>query len=198
LRPSVRSQLRFIEPPWGEPLDPEAVVRAVPEQAAVRGFMTMPMIAEAKAMGLLWRPPRERYLPFNFYPMREHVQILAWHAAGRFPELPLREALRKLGRGAPKALLGSTVGRVTMGSAEGVRDVVTAFVKAYELSLQPCRAEIVTAGRQHLIVSLAAVPYFLDCHHVGAFEGAMKWAETRGSVRVCVHDGASAHFLLEW
>jgi uncharacterized protein (TIGR02265 family) len=194
----VRSQLRFIDPPWDAPLDAAAVIRAIPEDAKVRGYMTMPMIAEAKELGLSWRAPRERYLPFNLYPLREHAQIVAWHSECRFPELPLREALRKLGRGAPSALLGSTVGKVTMGSAEGVRDILTAFVKAYELSLQPCSAEIVSDGRQHVVVSLASVPYFLDCHHVGAFEGALKCAGVRGAVTLCMMRADSAQFLLQW
>jgi uncharacterized protein (TIGR02265 family) len=197
-RTSVRAQQHFVDPPWNEPLDAEAAVLAVPEDALVRGFMTIPMIAEAKKLGMSWQPPRARYIPFNFYPLREHVQMLVWHCTALFPDLSLREALRKLGRGAPNALLGSTVGKVTMGSAEGVRDIVTAFTKAYELSLQPCSTEIIRDGRRHIIVSLASVPYFLDCHHVGAFEGAMKRAGVRGTVAINVLSNAAAHFLLEW
>jgi uncharacterized protein (TIGR02265 family) len=197
-RTSVRTKLQFVDPPWDAALDADAAILAIPEHAKVRGFMTIPMVDEARALGFSWRPPRSRYLPFELYPMREHAQILVWHAQERFPELSLRQGLRKLGRGAPNALLGSTVGRVTMGSAEGVRDIVTAFAKAYEVSLQPCRTHVEHEGGQHLIVSLDFVPYFLDSHQVGAFEGAMKRAGVRGSVTVCVLSETEAQLLLQW
>jgi uncharacterized protein (TIGR02265 family) len=190
--------MRFVEPPWKEPIDTAAIIRSVPQNALIRGYMTMPMIAAARARDPLWAAPRERYLPFNFYPLREHVATLVSFATTIYPELPLREALRKIGRGAPTALLTTTVGKVTMAVAAGVHNVVAAFASGYEVSVRPCTALIVDQGRQHLIVSLATAPYFLDCHHVGAWEGVLKYAGVRGSVKICVIDEGSAHFLLEW
>jgi len=186
---------RFIEPPWSRPLDAELAIRAIPETAQVRGLLIAPMVAEAKKRGPL---PRERYLSFNLYPLREHAQLLVDTSRARFADLPLREALRRLGRGAHDAFGASTLGKVTLAAADGIHDVIAAFAKGYELNLQPGRAEVVDRGAQHMIVRLDEVHYFVDSHHVGAFEGALGRAGVRGRVRIAAHGRTAADFLLQW
>jgi uncharacterized protein (TIGR02265 family) len=189
---------RFQEPIWSAPLDVEAELRAIPEHAQVRGFMTAPMVAEAKRRRMTWQAPRDRYVPFTLYPLREHVRILIDYGNELFPKYSMRQVLRKLGRAAPDALLDSTLGKVTLGAAQGVRDIVAAFAKAYELSLQPGRAYITEEGQRQLVVKLDGVYYFLDSHHVGAFEGALKRAGVRGRVLTAPLGEGSAELLLTW
>lgn len=160
--------------------------------------MTAPMVTEGKRRRMTWQAPRERYIPFTLYPLREHARILVDYGGELFPKHSMRQVLRKLGRGAPDALLDSTLGKVTLGAAQGVRDIVAAFAKAYELSLQPGRAFITEEGHRQLVVKLEAVHYFLDSHHVGAFEGALNRAGVRGKVAVASLDGGSAELLLTW
>jgi uncharacterized protein (TIGR02265 family) len=186
---------RFVEPPWSRALDAELELRAIPETAQVRGLLIAPMLGDAKKRGPL---PRDRYLSFNLYPLREHARLLVDSARALFPDIPLREGLRKLGRGAPSAFGASTVGKVTLGVAEGVQDVITAFAKGYELNLQPGRAHIVDRGPQRLIVSLDDVYYFLDSHHIGAFEGALGRAGVRGRIRIARRGRSAADLLLQW
>jgi len=186
---------RFVEPPWARQLDAEAIVRAIPDTAQVRGLLIAPMVPDAKKRGSL---PRERYLAFNLYPMREHVRLLLDTSSALFPALSLREALRRLGRGAHGAFGASTLGKVTLGAAEGVHDVIEAFAKGYALNMQPGRAEIIDRGARHLIVSLDDVLYFIDCHHIGAFEGALGRAGVRGRVRMVPRGRTAADLLLEW
>jgi hypothetical protein len=49
-----------------------------------------------------------------------------------------------------------------------------------------------------LVVKLDQIHYFLDCHHVGVFEGLMKHAGARGRVRIDSRSLSSADLLLEW
>jgi uncharacterized protein (TIGR02265 family) len=186
---------RFVEPPWSRPLDAELELRTMPETAQVRGLLIAPMVSDAKKRGPL---PRDRYLSFNLYPLREHARLLVDSARALFPDLSLREGLRKLGRGAPSAFGASTVGKVTLGVAEGVHDVITAFAKGYELNLQPGRAQIVERGARHAVVSLDDIHYFLDSHHIGAYEGALGRAGVRGQVRIARRNRAAADLLLQW
>jgi uncharacterized protein (TIGR02265 family) len=164
----------------------------------VRGLLIAPMIAEAKRRGVTRPAPRERYVAFNLYPLREHARVLIDHCQDLYPDLTLRAALRKIGRAAPNAFLGSTLGKVTLAPAEGLPDIVSAFCKAYELSLEPGEAHVLEQGAKHMVVSLREVYHFLDCHHVGAFEGALKYAGVRGKVSIAVHSQAAADLLLEW
>src|SRR5205085_6762866 len=94
------------------------------------------------------------YLPFTLYPLREHAELLAEYCRCVFPQKTLREALRKSGRAAPQAFGGSTLGRVTLGSAQGVHDMVSAFAKAYELSLAPGRAVVAEVRSRRIVVRL--------------------------------------------
>jgi hypothetical protein len=49
-----------------------------------------------------------------------------------------------------------------------------------------------------MIVSLDDIPYFLDSHHVGVFEGTLKYAGVKGRVRIATRSYDSADLLLEW
>jgi uncharacterized protein (TIGR02265 family) len=197
-RSSLRPQSRFVEPPWGEPLDAERELLAMPESVRVRGLLIAPMIAETKRQGITRAAPRDRYVTFNWYPLREHARILIDYCHDVYPDLPIRSALRKVGRASHAAFGGTTLGKVTLGTAEGVFDVVTAFAKAYELSMEPGKASVVEQGQKHMVVHLEEIHHFLDSHHVGAFEGALKRAGLRGRVTIAMHAPASADFLLEW
>lgn len=187
----------FVEPPWNEPLDAERELLSIPEHARVRGLLIAPMIAEAKRRGITRPSPRDRYVAFNQYPLRELVRVLIDHCHDVYPELPLRTALRKIGRASHMAFAGSTIGKVTLGAAEGVHDILTAFAKAYELTMEPGRATVLELGENYAIARLEDVYHFVDSHHVGAFEGAMKRAGVKGRVAIALRPPA-ADFLLEW
>jgi uncharacterized protein (TIGR02265 family) len=188
----------FGEPPWDEPLDPQREIEAVPPNAQIRGMFILPIVAELRRLPVGTVKLRERYLPFEFYPLREHARLLVDASQQLFPKQPLRLGLRKLGRGAPNAFTTSTLGRVVLQSVEGVVAVASALAKGYELSLKPGRALVEIVGARALTVRFDEIYYFLDSHHVGAFEGAAKHAGERAHVRVLTHGAGSASLLLEW
>lgn len=170
----------------------------IPMAAQVRGMFIIPALQEAKRAKVSMTQLRDRYLPFQFYPLREHARVLANTAAAVYPKLPIRQGLRKLGRGAPHAFAGSTLGRVLLQAAQGVEEVVGALAKGYELTLNPGRALVEARGPRCLDVILEDVHYFVDCHHVGAFEGAIKYANAQGRVRLQRISAAQAVLRLEW
>jgi uncharacterized protein (TIGR02265 family) len=135
---------------------------------------------------------------FNFYPLAELARLLVEAAERFFPGRTLRHALRTLGRAAPDAFLSSTLGKVTLGSTEGVHAAVAAMANAYELNLRPSRVSVPDSGASWVVVRLDKVLYFLDSHHVGTFEGILRFAGVNGAVRVASRSPASADFLLTW
>lgn len=189
---------RFVEPPWQAPLDAEREIRAMPDDARVRGLLIIPMLMEVKRRGVTRAPPRERYVAFNLYPLREHARVLVDTCGDLFPDRTLRQGLRKLGRSAPTAFGATTLGKVTLGSALGVQAIVEAFAKGYELNMQPGRAAVVECTTRSMIVSLDEVHHFVDSHHVGAFEGALAYAGVRGTVKIAPRGSTAADLLLEW
>ena len=171
----------FVEPMWDAPLDVEACVRQIPEAATVTGMFLEPLLELARNKGYTLHAARDRYVPFRVYPMREHATLLLETCARAFPRLPLRQALRKLGRAAPHALLRSTLGKITIGSARGVLDVLQAMARAYPLNVHPARVEVLESGAGRAVVRIEQLHYFLDSHHVGAFEGVLRFGGASSS-----------------
>jgi len=188
----------FVEPPWNAPLDAEAMIASIPEVATISGMFLMPLALEAKRRGVALPSARERYVAFQAYPLREHARLLVETCRLLHGGRPLRQVLRKLGRGAPQALVASTLGKVVLGSVEGVHDVVRAMVKAYPLNLRPCHLAVLEASPGRAVVRLEDLHYFLDSHHVGAFEGVLRYAGVSGGVRIAKRGPAAADLLLEW
>jgi len=188
----------FVEPPWTAPLDVAATLRAIPETATVAGLFLEPIVAAARKVGKTLPSARERYVAFRFYPLREHAQLLVEASSRLYPELPLRIALRKLGRAAPAALVASTLGKVVLGSASGAEEVLSALVKAYPINVRPCELQIKELTRGRAIISIQQLHFFLDCHHVGAFEGALRYAGLRGEVAICSYSNSEADLRCTW
>jgi uncharacterized protein (TIGR02265 family) len=198
-RPTLSDDGRpFVDPPWDSPLDGSRACASVPASATISGMFFAALVSGAKTRSISLPSARERYTSFQFYPAADLARLLVEAADRFFPGRPLRHALRSLGKAAPDAFLTSTLGKVTLGSTEGVQAAVAAMASAYELNLRPSRVSTVASGATWTIVRLDRVPYFLDSHHVGTFEGVLRFAGAQGTVRIASRSSTSADFLLTW
>lgn len=189
----------FEDPPWDAPLDPEAVIAALPPESAMRGMFLTAMVERAQQVGVMLPSARDRYLPFEPYPLWEHCRILVELARGVWPHEPLRQSLRRVGRGAAQALVASTIGRVTVGSAEGVQHVLHQMAKSFSVISQPGTITVVESEPGRAVLELRDIHFFLDCHHVGVYEGALRYAEAPDArVRIRARGPSDADFLCEW
>lgn len=188
----------FTPPPWEAPLDVDAAMRAVPSDATMTGMFLEGAAKLARDKGHALPSARDRYVPFQRYPLKEHCQLLVEAAAALYPRHPLREGLRRLGRGAPYVLMRSTVGRVVLGSVDGPVAIVEAMARSYMLHMRPSSLAVEAAGPRALTIRLSDIYTFLDSHNVGVFEGVLEYAGVRGEVRVCSYTRTSADFFCEW
>jgi uncharacterized protein (TIGR02265 family) len=188
----------FLDPPWDTPLDADRALAIIPPDAKISGMFFTYLVAAAKAQNVVLPSARDRYLQFNFYPVIDLARLVLEAVPLLFPGRPLRHALRTLGRRAPDAFLSSTLGKVTLGSTEGVHAAVTAICNAYELNLRPSRVAVLDSGPRWVTVRLEKVCYFLDSHHVATFEGVLRFTEVHGTVRMANRGPASADLLLTW
>ena len=170
----------------------------MPEHAQIRGMFFLALIEGAERRQIALAVPNRRYLQFGFYPVREFALLLVEAATRFYPNVRLREGLRRIGKVGPVALLSSTLGKVTLGAAEGVHAAVTAIAKTYSINVRPSRCEVLQASERSLVVSMDDVPHFLDCHHVGVFEGALEYAGASGEVRIHRRGDRAADLLLRW
>ena len=189
----------FVAPPWESKLDTAAVLRRIPDTATVAGLFLASLVEDAKKHGGKLTSARERYVAFQFYPLKEHVQLLLECCAIFHPRRSLRTALRKLGHQTVPSLCSSTIGKVMFSSRDDVALVLDALVRIYPVNLRPSHAEIRTMAPGRAIVRLDQIHHFLDCHHVGIFEGALRYSGKRATnVRICSLSGTSAELLCTW
>lgn len=188
----------WTDPPWDSPLDVEACLRAVPSSATMTGMFLDATAKIARDKGLEVAAARPRYTAFQPYPLKEHCRVLVEVAGALYPNVSTREALRRLGRGAPSVLLRSTVGRVVLGSVEGPFEVLVAMARSYSMHMRPSVLEVERAGDRAAVVRLSEVHNFLDSHNVGVFEGVLHHAGVKGIVRIRTFSRTSGDFHCSW
>ena len=188
----------FRKPDWNAPLHTARALADIPSDAVIAGMFLQRVANEARRLGLQLPSARERYLPFSFYPQREHASLLLEACAAFYPERPLRAALRSIGRAAPKALVATTVGKVVVGCEEGVHEIIAAFSRTYGINVRPAQATVLETGPHRSVVSLERVYFFIDCHHVGVYEGVLRHAKVEGSVSYAGRGPHAGELLIEW
>jgi uncharacterized protein (TIGR02265 family) len=193
-----RAHSDFIEPPWEAALEPESVIDAIPREALIAGMFFGAVQKGAERRGIALPDGHERYLPFGFYSISKFAPLLVTAARLFYPDRSLRQGLRAIGSAAPAAFSSSVLGKVTLGSAEGVHAVVSAIVNTYSINVRPSHCFVIESSSSSMIVSLNDVYHFLDSHHVGVFEGTLKYAGVEGQVRIAAKSAVSAELLLEW
>lgn len=196
LRPERLAQ--FKAPSTGSPLVREVEIAKIPAAATISGMFLMPMAAEAERLGHPLPSSRKRYTRFNFYPLREHVQLMFEAAEVLMPGVPMRKAIRKLGRGAAPALLQSTLGKVVLASAVSPLDALEAMSKAYGINLRPGAANVIDHGAGFAILELREIHYLIDSNHVGAMEGLLRPLGLKPEVRVRELGPGHAELLVTW
>ena len=188
----------FVEPDWHAPLDARAALRLIPESATITGMFIKPAADAVLAKGSQMPAAHETYHGFRHYPLRVHAEMLLEACRVVYGHLPLRIALRKLGRAAPKALLNSTLGKVTLGSTSGVHAALRTMGEMYPVNVRCCTTQTLDSGDHHYVLRLKQLYYFLDSHHVGAMEGAMRYAGAEGQVRLRSTGPLEIDFLCTW
>ncbi|NIS29879.1 MAG: DUF2378 family protein, partial [Actinobacteria bacterium] len=157
-------------------MDPELVIGEIPSDASMKGMFLDAVAQRARADGVALASARERYLPFQWYPLREHAQLMVEAARGVWPDQTLRQGLRRLGRGGTQVLVGSTVGKVTVGAVDGVHEVLRQMGRSFSLVVRPGSIELEDHGPGYAVMALREVGWFADSHHVGVYEGLLRYA----------------------
>lgn len=189
----------FLDPDWSSPLDVERLIAAAPQSSLIKGMFLIPVAAEVKRRAPATPGIRDRYVPFQDYPMHEHMRVLALGATTIFPEVSLRQGLRKLGRGALAAFLESTVGRVTWAATDGgPEQLLRALARAYVVTMPGVDVQVLSSSATQSIIHFSGVYSYLDSHHVGIFEGALRSIGQNPRVRVKLAGPGEADFLLEY
>ncbi len=195
---AVPDDAAFREPDLDAPLDAATELERIPSSATISGVFLAGVVEAAKERGIRLPHAQESYIDFRPYPLRDHARLLVDAAGAYYPDERLRRGLLRLGRGAPQTLLRSMIGRVVLGSVEGPLEALAAMAKSYPLHTKPGSLEVEPVAPGRAIVRLREIHHFLDPHHVGVFEGVLRFAGVEGTVRIHALSRSDADLLCEW
>ncbi len=185
----------FSEPNPRMPLAVKELIARTPKSAHARGVFFNFVIDELVRA----RHPEPRRIAFKMYPVSELMELSVRTAAIVHPHVSTREGLRRLGRLSYSSLVSTTAGSVLFSVAGlDFRIALTLASKAYALSMNHGRCEVVEMHKRWARIELRSIYNFVDSSQVGVFEGAMDAYRVKGRVLVRTVDDTSADLLLEW
>jgi uncharacterized protein (TIGR02265 family) len=160
-------------------LDPEAVARAIPKSYIVKGMFFGRLLAQlgpgfdAIAPKLEAAPRLGRYVPFSDYPQSDYVRVSTATAQKVFPGVPLREAMRRLGREDFSVFSSSTVGKVILAV---VGDARSALLRTPMIYMKMAPGDWVVTGEEisDKVVRIAFAPVYGTWEYqLGQLEGVV-------------------------
>jgi uncharacterized protein (TIGR02265 family) len=199
------TQTEHHAPRFDRTLNVEDHIRLLAPKAACKGLFFNDPIARlrrAKPDHVLLSQDgiaSRRYLPFFDYPYADLMRILAGTAGAVYPELPLGEGLRRLGRTGYEALLESQVGKVIFGIfGRNFESVVKTGARGWAVSINFGKVDVEVVGPNHVRYHFENLPGFLETYQVGIVEGAMNVCGVRGEIGVHLKDLANGSFDIRW
>jgi uncharacterized protein (TIGR02265 family) len=175
----------FEKPDFLAPLDLEAFILACPADAQIKGLFFNSLIGLAKRHSPGDAPLLASKIAFKNYPAAEWAQVAHDCARATFPDQPIREGLRRVGRAAYPAFRTSMVGRAILSLAVGdLKAALRLVPRAYGVVGTKAEGRHVDVSPTCSIIELRQCWDLADCHEVGVFEGVMNAYGAKGEVSV--------------
>jgi uncharacterized protein (TIGR02265 family) len=207
IRPTLlRSVPQSIRPSLAYGIDVERYLKACPLDESTQGtFLQYIRDEVVRRMGsapakLFEGLPRERWLPFLKYPLKELMHLVVNAARILYPKQPLAEGLRRVGWFAYPSFAATMAGRVVLFAlGESMDDVVRCLPKAYAVCVPDAEATVRVHKERHFEVELRGVHCFVDTYHRGVIEGAIWYhgfepaVEVTPGTRLC-----DADMIADW
>jgi serine/threonine-protein kinase len=131
--------------------------------------------------------PRDRWLPFLKYPLRELMRLVVNAAGILHPKLPLSEGLRRVGWFGYPSFASTMAGRVVLFAfGETLEDVVRSVPKVYAICVPKAQVSLTLHEEHHFRLAFRGVHCFVDTYHRGVIEGAIWCHGFQPSVKVTV------------
>ena len=195
IRPSLSHGLRSvpesIRPSLIHSIEVERYLKACPVDETTQGVFLQyirdeVVIRTGSAPPKLFEGlPRDRWVPFLKYPLRELMHLVVNAARVLHPKQPLAEGIRRIGWFAYPSFAATMAGRVVLFAfGETVDDVVRSLPKAYSVCIPEAEASVKDYDDGHLHVELRNVHCFVDTYHRGVLEGALWFHGFEPSVEV--------------
>jgi uncharacterized protein (TIGR02265 family) len=187
----MRSVPESIRPSLSHGIDVERYLKACPTDESTQGTFLQGILDEVVRRTGSAPPklfdglPRDRWLPFLKYPLRELMHLVVNAARILHPKQPIAEGLRRVGWFAYPSFAATMAGRVVLFAfGEAVEDVVRSLPKAYSICIPEAKVLVKAHKDRHLHLELHGVHCFVDTYHRGVLEGAIWYHGFQPTVEV--------------
>lgn len=189
----------FAKPDFRRPVDVGAQVELVPAGATIKGMFLSSLLEALGPRRVELPEGQHRYVAFKDYPLAIQVRLIVEVAGRLHPDVPIREAIRRVGHRVYPTFSESLVGKVLF-SAVGGNPValLRAGAKAYGMSASVGSVEIVESTEGSACIRLRDMFNFIDCYQIGIIEGALLVLGLNPSLRVKLDSPTSGWFDVRW
>jgi len=186
----------FSQPDWTAAIDLSALLVAIPIDSTVMGLFFQTALAEAKAKGEV--AGRGEYSSLTKYPTTELAQVLYQSATLAYPDVPVREALRRIGQKVFPKIRETTAGALLF-SVAGNRPfaAVKLIGRAYKLFTSSVSATPAEQADGSILVEMRNLWTFADSYHLGIIEGAFISYGSKSEILVRRHSICDVDFLVK-
>ena len=176
----MRSVPESLGPSLNQAIDVERYLKGCPADESTQGTFLQYICDEVvKSLGsapakLFEGLPRDRWLPFLKYPLKELMHLVVNAARILHPKQPLAEGLRRVGWFAYPSFAATMAGRVVLFAfGETLDDVVRSVPKAYKICVPEAQVSLTAHKEHHFRLEFRGVHCFVDTYHRGVIEGAI-------------------------
>ena len=171
----------FSIPDFAAPLDVAAHLAMVPATATVKGTIAQSTVDALVAAG---KPkPAKSYAPFRDYPTKELIELNIESVRVLFPDAPLREGLRQLGRNLFPTFTQTLIGKVMYGVFGGnIASILKLANKSYEMTQNTGKVKTQVLAERVVQLNFASSYTFLSSFHYGVLEGTLEACKAGGAV----------------
>lgn len=185
-------------------VDAEARILRVPPDHVIKGLFCQSLVDlledewPAVRSRLLAPPDGGRYQPFRDYPQRDYCRIALAAAERTFPEDPLSEAARRLGRQDLTVFASSPMGRALFEPSAGLAEIFRRLPQLYGMVVDGGAIETRVLGERCAQVIFTDYHGWVDCYTVGTIEGIVQHYEGSPRIRVTLHSTVDAEYEVCW
>lgn len=181
---------------FAAPIDIEARIAETPGTATAKGMFFEPLARSGRQWAIACEA---RYVPFRDYPLRDYMRLTVAYGRKRYPDVPIREAVRRVGWEAFPAFMSSVAGRVIYTFAGGdVRAALRLAPEAYRHSIKPGSVISRLNAQSQAVLEYRDVWNLADSYQVGVIEGGCRAFGAEARILVRVHSSASLDMIVRW
>ncbi len=180
----------------------ERIARTTPAYT-IKGLF---LARHVRALGCSWAdvaptleapPPDGNYHLFEDYPQADHARLAIVVARRQFPNMSLREGLRRLERATAQVFVETSFGRLLFGLVSSPAMALRLLPAAYQLAQHGGSVRAIER-RRSVRLELRGFAPWIDCSLVGTIEGAVVLFGRRPQIDVDMLSDTDADYEVEW